>query len=266
GLVQNKDISRILPLEKQQPYMSTWRDPTHDNDTASTPLLNAQAYIDKLNSIRKDNGVKPLRYQPKLEQSARLRAQTMLRTNDLSFEATRSGYTMERAMKDVGYRNIIWGEAPTLGYYTADELLQNYAEFPEWKKFLLDDRYQETGIATVVGQINKCPVQIVVQHVAGYQPPNYNQSDVQSWKEATEKLRGVLPSWENARTFGSQYEERKGDYEKMIQLIHDRISIAETVYERMSTNQWLTDEEQELIKKDKDLASMQEVLGKSLNQ
>lgn len=266
GLVRFQDISRILPLDIQQPYMSTWRDASHDNDTASTPLLHAQDYIQKLNVIRKDNGVKPLRYQPKLEQSARFRAQVMLRTNDLSFEATRSGYTMERAMRDAGYSNIIWGEAPTLGYYTADELLQNYAEFPEWKKFLLDDRYQETGIATVVGQIHGCPVQIVVQHVAGYQPPNYNPSDVSSWKDAAEKLRSILPSWENARTFGQQYEERKDDYEKMIQLLRERLSISETVYTRMSANQWLTDGEQELIKKDKDLATQQEILAKSLNQ
>ena len=265
GLVNLSDVSRVLPWDQQKPYETQWRDVSNDFNTPNLPILNTDEYMQKLNQIRKDHGVAPLKNQPKLALSARLRALSMLKYNDLSFEATRSGYTMEKAMNDAGYTNIIWGEAPTLGYYTADELLDNYSEFPAWEKFLVDKRYQETGIAAVVGELNGCPVQIVVQHVAGYLPPDYKQADIDSWKTGAEKLRGVLPSWENARTFGGQYEEHKNEYERMIAIIHERIDIAERISTRMQANQWLTEEDKQLIEKDKDLGTEQQELAKRLN-
>jgi len=266
GLVNLSDISRVLPLEQQQPYESQWRDTSKDFDTSNLPILNTDEYLQKLNQIRKDHGVAPLKNQPKLVQSARLRALAMLKYNDLSFEATRSGYTMEKAMRDAVYSNIIWGEAPTLGYYTADELLDNYSEFPAWEKFLIDKRYQETGVAAVVGELNGCPVQIVVQHVAGYLPPNYKQTDIDSWKTGADKLRAILPSWENARTFGGQYEEHKSEYERMISIIRERIDIADKIYARMIANQWLNNDEKDSINRDKSLSDEQIALAKKLNQ
>ena len=265
GLVDLFDINRVLPWNQQKQYESQWRDTSKDFDTSNLPILDTNEYLQKLNKIRNDHGVPPLKNQPKLAQSARLRALAMLKYNDLSFEATRSGYTMEKAMDDAGYSNIIWGEAPTLGYYTADELLDNYSEFPTWEKFLVDKRYQETGIAAVVGELNGCPVQIVVQHVAGYLPPNYKQADIDSWKTGAEKLRDVLPSWEKARTFGGQYEEHKNEYERMISIIRERINIAESISSRMQANQWLTEEDKQLIEKDKDLGNKQGELAKKLN-
>jgi len=265
GLVDEADISRVLPFHLQTQYHALWRDSSKDVELTNTSLLNSQEYIDKLNEIRKAHGVKPLKNQPKLEQAAKLRAQAMLKYNDLSFEATRSRYTMEKAMKEVGYSNIIWGEAPTLGYYSADELLENYAQFPAWEKFLLDKRYQDTGVATVVGELNGCPVQIVVQHVAGYVPPNYKQADIESWKAAHDKLAEILPSWEKARTFGAQYEEKKSDYESIISLIKERMDITQKIYARMAANQWLTDAEKKLVEKDKELGARQNELAKTLN-
>lgn len=266
GLVDLQDITRVLPYASQTPYQSLWHDPSQDYQQSHTALLHEQEYIDKLNAIRTENGVKPLKFQPKLAQSAKLRAQNMLKYNDLSFEATQSGYTMEKAMRDSGYSNIIWAEAPTLGYYTADELLENYAEFPSWKKFLLDKRYQETGIAAVVGELNGCPVQIVVQHVAGYVPPHYKKEDIEGWKTSLDRLHTVLKSWEAARSFGAQYEERKSEYEKMIQLINERIAIAQVIFTKMSADQWLSEDEKALISKDKTLYQTQESLAKTLNE
>lgn len=265
GLVDEADISRVLPFQQQKPYESLWRDSSKDVELTHASLLDSQEYIDKLNAIRKEHGVKPLKLQPKLEQAARLRAQAMLKYNDLSFEATRSGYTMEKALKEAGYSNIIWGEAPTLGYYNADELLENYAQFPAWEKFLLDKRYQDTGVATVVGEMNGCPVQIVVQHVAGYVPPNYKQSEVESWKKAHDRLSEILPSWEKARTFGAQYEEKKSEYEKVISIIKERMDITQTMYTRMAANQWLTDAEKKLVERDKEFGTQQNELATRLN-
>jgi signal peptidase I len=265
GFVRIQDIDRVLPWDNQKEYQTHWRDSSNDAALSQTPVFSGNEYLTQLNTIRKEHGKEPLKYQQKLEQSARLRATAMLRSGDLSFEATQSGLTMERAMQQVGYRNIIWGEAPTLGYYTADELLENYAQFPEWETFLLDERYEETGIAAVVGEMNGCPVQIVVQHVAGYQPPDYSQDDIESWRTSVKRLEDVQASWENTRSFGSQYEKQKDEYERMISIIHERLTINRIILSRMEENQWLTDEDKELIQKDKSLYTEQENLAKRLN-
>ena len=59
----------------------------------------------------------------------------------------------------------------------------------------------------MVGEMNGCPVQIVVQHVAGYVPPNYKQADIEGWK-----MRTI--NWQRYFQVGKkhvrlvQYEER----------------------------------------------------------
>ena len=60
---------------------------------------------------------------------------------------------------------------------------ENQFEFPNTKKFLLESDYQEIGIAEVEGMINGCPAQVIVQHFAGYKPPNYSQLVISSWKQ-----------------------------------------------------------------------------------
>lgn len=265
GLIALADISHVLPQNEQKPFESGWRDATADAKQAHTVTLNTQRYLELLNAIRAQNGVKPLKYQEKLAQSAATRAQVMLKYDDLSFEATRSSLTPQQAMAQAGYANIVYGEAPTLGYYTAEELLENYAQFPSWKKFLLDSTYQETGIAAVLGERNGCPTQMIVQHVAGYVPPNYPKKDIDSWKNLLTNLKNVLPSWERARTFGQIYEAKKQDYERMITILNERIMIVEAIATRMEANQWLTYEEKASIARDQQLADEAGKLSAELN-
>ena len=189
----------------------------------------------------------------------------MLRDNDLSFEATKSGYTMERAMSDVGYSNITWGEAPILGYYTADELIENSFQFPESKKFLLNKDFQEVGVSAVLGEINGCPTQVVVQHFAGYVPPNYGIGVVASWKSALSSLKSIRPGWGALRDNARFYEKNKAEVDQMMQVIDERVSNMERIVSRMTRNQWLTREEQRLSDDDMRLSREQERLAKSLN-
>ena len=265
GLVGLEDIHQVFPLEEQTPFEAQWHDPSNDNEQANTVTLDPQEYLRRLNEIRASHNVKPLKYNDKLAQSAALRAKIMLKYNDLSFEATKSGYTMRKALNQVGYANIVYGEAPTLGYYTAEELLENYAQFPQWEAFLLDKQYQDTGIAAVLGEVRGCPTQIIVQHVAGYVPPNYKKADIESWQTLITRLQEILPSWERARSYGGQYEDHKQDYERMISILHERLSIAQTIYAKMSANQWFNDNEKAMIQRDNTLGEEQQALANKLN-
>jgi hypothetical protein len=78
---------------------------------------------------------------------------------------------MKEAMDDVGYSNITYSEFHIVGYYDAQELFDAILEQPNKTRFLYDKDFDEIGVSTTVGSLNGCPVQMMVQHVAGYVHP-----------------------------------------------------------------------------------------------
>ena len=266
GFAPISDIDFVIPLSKQAGKLDkNWHDTSNDLDETAKIKLDKEKYLELLNEKRKEAGVKLLKYQPKLEKSAGKRGEVILKFDDFSFEATRSGYTMVKAMNEAGYSNITWGEAPNLGYFEADELIENQFEFPDSKKFLLNKDYQEIGIAEVEGMLNGCPAQILVQHFAGYVPPNYNVSDIESWEQSLVRLREILPNWENIRKSPHLYQDHPDKSERIIQLIQTRISRIAAITTRMRANQWLTNEEKSYIDQDAGLFNEQDELAKFLN-
>jgi len=190
GFAPIKNIDYVLPLSKQKGILDkNWRDTSKDLDASSKVRLDKTKYVELLNEKRKEAGARPLKYQPLLEKSASKRGEVILKYDEFSYEATRSGYTQLKAMNEVGYSNIVYGEAPTLGYYEAEELIDNQFEFPDTKKFLLNKEFQEVGISEVEEEVNGCPTQVLVQHFAGYVPPNYKTEDIESWKTSLSRLR-----------------------------------------------------------------------------
>jgi len=263
GFVDINSIDHVLPVENQKgEWDKNWRDTNKDFDEKSKIRLNKEEYLKLLNEKRKEAGAKPLKYQPKLEQSAALRGKTILQYNDFSWEATKSAYTMKRAMVDVGYSNITYGETPTQGYFEEDELIDNQFQFPKTKDFLLNKEYQEIGIAEVEGEINGCPAQVVIQHFAGYIPPNYKKDTIDSWGEVISGLNNVIPSWEKAKEWKSINQD---DLNKLLGLLYKRKNNAEAVYYRMKANQWLTTQEQQMVDFDKNLYDQANALAKKLN-
>lgn len=266
GFAPMADIDFVLPLNKQIGRLdNNWHDPTDDLEDTAKIRLDKIKYLELLNEKRTEAGTKPLTYQPKLEKSAGIRGEVILKFDDFSFEATRSGVTMARAMSQAGYSNIVWGEAPTLGYYEAEELIENQFEFPDSRKFLLEKDYQAIGIAEVEGELNGCPTQILVQHFAGYVPPNYDQSDVDSWAEGLANLKEILPSWENVKNSPNLYRERRDETDRILYLINLRISRIGAIVARMQANQWLTSEEKKFIEEDHQLYQEQRALAQKFN-
>lgn len=266
GLVAISDVKNVIPQDKQDDLRAHWRDSSHDTENANKPTLGVADYINQLNQKRTEANLKPFKYQIKLEQSAKIRAEIILKFNDLSFEATRSGYTMEKAMSEVGYSNIIWGEAPTLGYYEDVELIDNSFAFGERKKFLLNSDFQDIGIAVLIGQINGCPVQIVVQHMAGYIPPNYKAEDIANMKNTIFRLQEILPGWENLKNYEEYYQDNRQDVDGIVGIIQIRIDNLDKILTKMEANQWLSPEEKKLLEKDKGLSEEQNNLAKKLNE
>lgn len=263
GFISIKDINHVLPFKSQKGTLDNfWRDTSKDLEESSKIKLDKQKYVDLLNEKRKEAKVKPLKYQPKLENSAFKRGEVILKYDDFSFEATRSGYTMARAMADSGYYNIVYGEAPQLGYYEAEELIENQFEFPETKKFLLNNDYQEIGISEVEGTLNGCPAQVLVQHFAGYVPPNYKKEDVENWRNTVGNLNSIIPSWEKAVGWKNMNQE---DLKRLLDLLYRERAIALNILAKMDSNKWLTRQEEDSIKEYDSLAKESIALANKLN-
>lgn len=261
------DINYVLPLSKQKGILDkNWRDTLKDLDASSKVRLDKTKYVELLNEKRKDTGAKALKYQPLLEKSAFKRGEVILKYDDFSYEATRSGYTQLKAMNEVGYSNIVYGEAPTLGYYEAEELIDNQFEFPDTKKFLLNKEFQEVGISEVEEEVNGCPTQVLVQHFAGYVPPNYKTEDIESWKTNLSKLREIQPSWSRLKDNGNFYQKNKNDVDRISEIILLRIANISSIVARMESNQWLTAIEQRMVNQDKALYDEQEAVATRLNK
>ena len=265
GLIDQSDVDHALAWEDQKEYRSRWRDPSDDDKLVTQPTLVTDDYVQLLNQKRKEAGLSELKIRAKLIQSANKRGEVILKYDDLSFEATRSGYTMDRAIADAGYRNITWGEAPTLGYYTGDELIENSFQFPKAKQFLLRKDFQDIGVAAVLGEINGCPTQVIVQHFGGYVPPNYDQKTIDSWGKAFANLQEVKPSWEQLVKIPPYYDAHKSKLDRLLDIMNLRIDHIQKVVERMKANQWLSDEEKQFVDDDKSLYEEQNKLSIELN-
>jgi len=266
GFIEISAINHVLPIKNQAGVLDKgWRDTSKDFDKTSKIKLDTVKYLELLNEKRKEVGSKEIKYQPKLEVSASKRAEVILKFNDFSFEATQSGYTMGKAMRDANYSNIVSGETPIQGYYEAEELIDNQFQFPASKTFLTDKTYQEVGIAEVEGEINGCPTQVIVQHFAGYVPPNYKKENTESWKTSLSKLREVQSSWADLKNNPDYYQKYRGDVDRINEILLARIANLSAIASRMEANQWLTVAEQKMVDQDKTLYNEQETLANRLN-
>lgn len=267
GLINYDDIQYYIPFNEQQTeFASRWRDTSNDEDSSFNSELDPEEFVRLLNERRTAIGKEPLALNPKLSQSAELRAKVMLEYNDLSFEASRSGYTIEDSFAEAGYSNVVYGEFPILGYYDAQELIDYFFEYNQAQDFLMRDDYQEIGISSFVGFLNGCPVQIVNQHLAGFVPPDYSAAEIEPWNELVRNLQTIREGWVRLKTTGSFYDENKADIDRINDVIRIRSANAKRIAERMEKNEWLTEAEKQLVEDEKVLFAEQNEIADRLNK
>ncbi|MCX6705084.1 MAG: hypothetical protein NT162_01985, partial [Candidatus Woesebacteria bacterium] len=107
---------------------------------------------------------------------------------------------------------------------------------------------------------------IVVQHFAGYVPPNYKKDVVDSWKNSLSGLRGIQPNWEALKNNADFYNNNKQDVDRITQIISIRISNIEGIVAKMDANQWLTNDQDNYTKSgNQALYNEEESLATKLN-
>jgi signal peptidase I len=265
GLVSLNEIKYILPFEKQKEYKNKWRNASKDKDFAGLPSFNISFYYEKINEIRKKNNLKILKINKKLEEAAIKRAGAIINFNELKVDPKESKYPLEQALKDVKYSNILTGEISTVGYFDEEELVNYWLEF-ETKEYILNKDYQETGIVALIGKVNNCETQIIVQIFGGYIPPNYSKEVIDSWRNILARLKEIQPGWAKLKEYKEFYEKNKQDIDRINEIISIRISNISAIISRMETNQWLTGAEQKMIDQDSALYNEQETIASRLNR
>lgn len=173
GFVSGEDITGVIPknwvrILRIWPFnlTSTLRDTSHDKDLMGKSVLDVNKYVDMVNQKRIENGILPLKYDKKVELSSNLRLQNMVKYNDFSFEATKSGYTREKSFNDAGFNSGIINEEIAQGAYDSGSLFDDYW-FTGGKDNLLNKNFQYIGIASETVDVNNCPNQVIVQHFWG---------------------------------------------------------------------------------------------------
>ena len=266
GFAPIKDIRLVLPLEKQKGKLDkNWHDATNDLSDTAKPIIDRNRFVELLNEKRKENGATPVKYEPKLDVSAKIRGEYLLKNNTLQQEASYD--VVSSAMSKAGYWNSYVWEWSLEGYYTADELIEDYLErdSTDAKNTWFDKKFDDIGIGEVQGSLNGCPTQIIVVHAAGYIPPNYKKEDTESWKTSLSRLREIQPSWASLKNNSSFYEKNKADVDRINEIITIRIANISAIVSKMESNQWLSAAEQRMIDQDKPLYDEQEMLANRLN-
>ncbi len=253
GLVDFKDVVFILPYSEQGVYHDFWRDPSHDADLAHQPTLDVGQFYQALNQLRQKNHLSKLTPNRLLEKSSHLRAKRLFSSNSISFS---------QSIKQTGYHNPLTGEFVIRGYYDTQELLANLTYSPAFKKQLLDNRYQDIGLAVVNDEINHCPGQIIVGHLGGYVPANYDANTLNSWGKLLQNLNQVIPSWEKARSYP---EVDQVKLKRLLVILYQRRNLAQDIFTTMKAKRWLTLKQEALIKQDNRLAQEAEQLINELN-
>lgn len=263
GLVSESDIKYVLPWTDQTDYQALWRNTNNDVSFANTATLDGKEFTRLINSKRLEKNLKPFKFNDQLTASSRIRGQAMIKSDDFSVEATRSGVTLSMAIRQGGYHNIIFAELYTRGFYEADELLENFLEFPDTKGLLFSKEYQDIGVEAVIGKIKNCPVEVVVAHLGGYVPPNYSKSDIDSWQKLADNLDQVIPTWQALRQAEGIDQSKLAT---LLSLLDTRRAHAKAILAKLKANQWLSDEERSYISQDKNLSDQTDTLVNDLNK
>lgn len=266
GPVKYSEIKSVLPLSKQKGTLDkNWHDATNDLADVAKPTIDRNRFVQLLNEKRKENNASPIKYEPKLDISAKTRGEYMLTHDALQKDVSYD--TIVNSMSKAGYWNSYVWEWRIEGYYEADELIEDYLErdSTDAKNVWFDKKFDDIGIGEVQGSLNGCPTQIIVVHAAGYIPPNYKQADIDSWKTSIDNLRNVLPSWEKIKEFPATYSENKTDADRLLEILNTRLTRAESIYTTMKSNQWLSSQQNAWIKEDAGLFNESETITKKLN-
>lgn len=157
GLVSENDIVSYFPLTKQDNYKIIWA----TNSEKST-TLDLKEFIRLINQKRTQVNAPELIEANQLNEATVKRANIMFQYNDTSYTATRSGYTMISAFKDVNFKDYgTYSEVNLIDVHLrADKLVDYFMNNKNLKEYILNKTYTSIGATVNKGKLNNCSTDI----------------------------------------------------------------------------------------------------------
>lgn len=121
--------------------------------------------LDKINSTRKTNGLKPLTLNMALTSAAEQKTQDMVSKNYFAHFSP-GGTAPWSFIKDNNYKFIYAGENLARGYSNADEVITAWMNSASHKKNILSTNYTETGFAITSARLLGQETTVIVEMFA----------------------------------------------------------------------------------------------------
>lgn len=127
--------------------------------------ITIQKVVDLTNQERVKKGLTPLVINPTLSESALLKAQDMFNNNYWAHNSPQ-GKTPWDFFKSVDYQYSVAGENLAKDFYDTDSVVKAWMKSPTHRENILNQKYQEIGIAVLDGVLDGVKTTLVVQHFA----------------------------------------------------------------------------------------------------
>jgi len=189
-------------------------------------FLTRAGVIEFTNIQREKYGLPPLKENLKLNASAEEKVKDMFENQYFSHFSP-SGVGVEDLVKSAGYEFIAIGENLALGNFENDEVLvQGWMDSPGHRENILNDRYQEIGVAVLKGLFEGKSTWLAVQHfglpLSACPQPNetlktkitVNQNQIKELEKTLEILRVEIQTMRPKR--GSAYIEKIEQYNNLV--------------------------------------------------
>lgn len=128
--------------------------------------ITPQALIDISNRYRREAGAPVLHADKKLMQAAQLRAQVMLRTQNIDHQDPIEGLNLAAVLPKVNYQFVYASENISLSQSNSEGIMAGFMSSPNHKINLLDKNLIETGVGVVKGTVAGNYV-VIVAHLFG---------------------------------------------------------------------------------------------------
>ncbi|MDP2860224.1 MAG: CAP domain-containing protein [bacterium] len=161
-LSKPEDIGNFL-LQKIEQKISA-PGPLTSTEDAPKPFLTEAGVINWTNKQRIENNLPPLKENKLLDASAKLKVDDMFK-NQYFEHVSPTGIGVDGLVKKAGYEYILIGENLAMGnFQNSEKVVEAWMNSPGHRENILNNKYQEIGVAVFEGIYNGRKVWMAVQH------------------------------------------------------------------------------------------------------
>lgn len=219
-----KELSNFS-LEKIEKQIAT-PPPLRATEQSPKSFLSKEGVIYWTNLQRQKYGLPPLKENDKLNLSAELKVKDMFENQYFAHDSP-SGQGVADLAKKVDYQFIAIGENLALGNFENDEVLvESWMDSPGHRANILNNRYQEIGVAVLKGNFEGKSTWLAVQHFglplsACPQPDETLKLTIEANKNKIEEmLRNLEILQKDIKTMGPKYnldyQEKINEYNQLV--------------------------------------------------